>query len=275
MTSLDIYTTLKMERIIAINPSEINTEFKQNLLNILRNEVEGKCNKEGYIEKGSIDITNYGNLYTEVIRYRGDIRVKVIFTAKVVNPTKDDIIECKIKRYNQFGIMAISGPLNIVIPFDDKHQNTNFNIGQSLKVKIVESELILNSNQINVCATFIDEKTIINLKNKNKNKTVSIVTVNDNIDKTIDKSDEDDEDDEDEGDENIDEGDSDKSNDSDDENNEDSEEDNDVETNNKTDKVGGEPNVIVDEDNEGDTENDNTDTDKSEEDEEEDDEEDD
>lgn len=272
MTSLDIYTTLKMERIIAINPSEINTEFKQNLLNILRNEVEGKCNKEGYIEKGSVDITNYGNLYTEVIRYRGDIRIKVIFTAKVVNPTKDDIIECKIKRYNQFGIMAISGPLNIVIPFDDKHQNTNFNIGQSLKVKIVESELILNSNQINVCATFIDEKTIINV-NKNKNKTVSIVTVNDNIDKTIDESDDEDN----EGDENIDEGDSDESNDSEDEDNEDSEdneEDNDVETNNKTDKVGGESVIVNKDDNEGDTEND-TDTDKSEEDEEEADEEDD
>ena len=274
MTSLDIYTTLKMERIIAINPSEINTEFKQNLLNILRNEVEGKCNKEGYIEKGSVDINNYGNLYTEVIRYRGDIRIKVIFTAKVVNPTKDDIIECKIKRYNQFGIMAISGPLNIVIPFDDKNKDNNYTIGQSLIVKIIESELILNSNQINVCATFIDEKTIINVnKNKNKNKTVSIVTVNDNIDKTIDESDDEDN----EGDENIDEGDSDESNDSEDEDNEDSEdneEDNDVETNNKTDKVGGESVIVNKDDNEGDTEND-TDTDKSEEDEEEADEEDD
>ena len=54
----------------------------------------------------------------------------------------------------------------------------------------------------------------------------------------------------------------------------DQEEDNDVETNNKTDKVGGESVIVNKDDNEGDTEND-TDTDKSEEDEEEADEEDD
>ena len=96
MTSqMDIYTTLKMERIITINPTDINTNYKQNLLNTLRNEVEGKCNREGYIEKGSIEIIDNGNLYTEVIRYQGRVRVKVIFTGKGMAqvPNKKIILE--------------------------------------------------------------------------------------------------------------------------------------------------------------------------------------
>jgi DNA-directed RNA polymerase subunit E'/Rpb7 len=243
---MDIYTTLKMERIIALNPSDINTNFKQNLLNTLRNEVEGKCNKEGYIEKGSVEITDNGNLYTEVIRYRGHVRVKVIFIGRVVNPTKDDIIECKIKRYNQFGIMAISGPLNIVIPFDDKHKNTNFNIGQSLKVRIVESELILNSNQINVCATFFDDKIDVNPKeikssNGNVNESSTESDKNEskkpNIDDEDDEGDDDDEVEEvdDDDDDEVDEGEGEADEDEDDA---DKDEDEDGEINNKPSKTG-------------------------------------
>jgi DNA-directed RNA polymerase subunit E'/Rpb7 len=180
-SSLDlskIYTKTKMKRIVAIPASDLNTMFDENLLNTLRTNVEGKCNREGYIEKGSVEIINHGTLNTEVIRYRGDVRVKVNFTAKVVNPVKGDIIECKIKRFNQFGIMAFAGPLNIVIPFENKEKNINFNIGQILKVEIVESDIVLNQNQIDVYAKFYDKK-IDNSNNKSEEISDLVIEGND------------------------------------------------------------------------------------------------
>ena len=167
MTSqLDIsklYTRTKMKRVIAVSSSELTNRFDENLMVKLRNEVEGKCNREGYIEKGSIEIIDHGTLDTEVIRYKGDVRVKVTFTGKVVNPIFGEIIECQIRRYNDFGIMANAGPLHIVIPFGDK-KDTTFNIGQKIKVKVVESTLVLNDDHIDVYATFHDENSEI--KNK-------------------------------------------------------------------------------------------------------------
>jgi len=155
----NLYTRTKMKRTVTIPASELTTNFDDNLLIKLRNDVEGKCNREGYIEKGSVEIIDHGTLDTEVIRYKGDVRVKVIFTGKVVNPVFGEIIECKVKRFNDFGLMAYAGPLNIVIPFGDKkNKSGNLNVGQKLKVKVVESTIILNDNQIDVYATFYDEK---------------------------------------------------------------------------------------------------------------------
>lgn len=197
----NIYTRTKMNRIVAIRASELNRNFDENLLNTLRTNVEGKCNREGYIEKGSVEIINHGTLDTEVIRYRGDVRVKVNFTAKVVNPVKGDVIECKVKRFNQFGIMASAGPLNIVIPFENKQKNNNFIIGQILKVEIVESEIVLNQTQIDVYAKFYDKKISKSNKTNNQKQVLIPKKITDNG-LVEDESDEGDE-----GDNEIDEGD--------------------------------------------------------------------
>ena len=153
-----LYTRSKMTRTIAVPSSDLTTRFDENLIMKLRNEVEGKCNREGYVEKGSIELIDHGTLDTEVIRFRGDVRVKVTFTGKVVNPVSGEIIECQVHRFNDFGIMATAGPLNIVIPFGDK-KDVTCNVGQILKVKVVESTLVLNDDHIDVYATFCDEKT--------------------------------------------------------------------------------------------------------------------
>jgi DNA-directed RNA polymerase subunit E'/Rpb7 len=158
-----------MKRIITMPASELTTQFNDNLLIKLRNYVEGKCNREGYIEKGSVEIIDHGTLDTEVIRYKGSVRVKVDFTGKVVNPVFGEIIDCKIKRYNDFGLMAYAGPLKIVVPFGENKNNKNvtFIEGQNLKVKVVESTIVLNDTNIYVYATFYDEK--IETKNTTKN----------------------------------------------------------------------------------------------------------
>ena len=173
------YVILKMSRILTINANELNTNFNNNLLNILKNEVGG-CKNEGYIDKESVKIINIGKLFTEVIRYRGSVRVKVDFTANVLNPLKDDIIQCKIKRKNQFGLMAIAGPINIVIPLDNINvDESKINIGETVKVKVVKSEIILNSNEINIFATYFDESKENSKPKENKQNKVSKKTVND------------------------------------------------------------------------------------------------
>jgi DNA-directed RNA polymerase subunit E'/Rpb7 len=131
--------------------------FDAHLVRILKNEVEGKCNREGYIKKDSVDVIDHGTLKTEVIRFSGNIRVPVTFTALVANPIKGTIVECTIKNINKFGIGATSGPLNIVVPLDEKTKEMKFSIGQSIRVKIVTANINLNDDQIDVYAKYNDE----------------------------------------------------------------------------------------------------------------------
>ena len=183
---LELYTRTKMKRKIYVKSSELTTNFDKNFINILRNEVEGKCNREGYVEKGSIEIIDHGTLDTEVIRYKGGVMVNVTFTGKVVNPNEDDIIECQIQRYNDFGIMAKAGPLNIIIPFNENKDNTIV-IGNKIKVKVVKSTLILNDDHIDVYATFYDEK--LELKSNPKNEDIENIQKKGDILDNIDSDD--------------------------------------------------------------------------------------
>jgi DNA-directed RNA polymerase subunit E'/Rpb7 len=133
----------------------LTNKIEENILAVLRKEVEDKVTPEGYVEKGSVEIKDHGPLMTEVIRFRGYARVDVTFVANVCNPTKGDILECQVKRFNQFGIMGTAGPLNIVILESDKQVH----VGQILEVRVVTRKLLLNDNQINVYSRLTSSKT--------------------------------------------------------------------------------------------------------------------
>lgn len=148
-----IYTRTRMTRRLAIPPSMLTSNIEENLFNILRKEVEGKVVAEGFVEEGSVEIKDHGPFETEVIRFNGFARVNVTFVANVCNPTKDDEIDCEVKRFNQFGIMAIAGPLNIVIQGSKK----KIQLGQILKVRVISRKLRLNDNQIDVYSQLASE----------------------------------------------------------------------------------------------------------------------
>lgn len=157
-----IYTNTRMDRIVALGPSMLTSEFSTHLINVLRKDVEGKCNPEGYVEAGSVEIQDHGWFCTEAGRFRGKVRVPVTFTANVCNLTQGDIIECQVKSFNQFGIMAASGPLNVVIPTTDQ-ADLQVHVGQVLKAMVVNRQFKLNDDVIEVYATLVSDKNVVDL----------------------------------------------------------------------------------------------------------------
>ena len=158
------YIRIKMKSDISLKPRFLTNDVENHILSKLRSEIEGKCNKYGYVQKGSIEIIDYDALKTEVVRFFGDIRVSVLYTANVIRPRKNDIVECKIRRFNKFGINAISGPLDIVVIYNNDEKPDDFKEGQILKVKIIDSEMNINDNTINVSAIIYDGEETIDSK---------------------------------------------------------------------------------------------------------------
>lgn len=196
-----IYDKTRMTRILAIRPSMLTSDIENNILSVLRKDVEDKVVPEGYVEKGSVEIKNHGPLMTEVIRFNGYTRVDVTFTANVCNPTKGDILECEVKRFNQFGIRAVAGPLNIVIL---EKKGFQVSAGQILKVRVVARQLLLNNNQINVVAQLLDTEEIslpdeeIPLNDEDLESDIEIISDDHDIQEDGDEGDDEEDEDEDE-----------------------------------------------------------------------------
>ena len=67
---------------------------------------EGLCISNGYVKKDSIDIVSRSIGKTTIYNNTSDIYYNVHFKAKICNPQKNDIIQCKMKRSNKMGILA-------------------------------------------------------------------------------------------------------------------------------------------------------------------------
>lgn len=159
----NITSTVTLNYRINVKASQINTDIDKNILSILQNQFEGKFLKEGYLEKDTIVVIDTSYLETELTRFKGDVKVNVSFSAKVINPLKDSIITCEIKKINNFGIMAIAGPLNILIPSDDIDK---FKVNDVITVKIIKPTLVLNEGMINIYAVLYTKSEQKKLKVK-------------------------------------------------------------------------------------------------------------
>jgi DNA-directed RNA polymerase subunit E'/Rpb7 len=193
-----------LQTVISIHPNQLNTMIEQNILNLLKNEFEDKVISEGHIKKNSIILKSYGDLRTEVDKFQGHVRCLVHYSASICNPTENDIIQCQIAEFNSFAILAVAGPLTIIIQ-DDSISNQSYKIGQILTVKVINTQLLIKNNQIHVVASLVNTNQTGGLNPHSKNRLFDTEQntqhIKENENETENETENDDEDDEDDDDE--------------------------------------------------------------------------
>ena len=98
--------TLCVEK-IKLEPVYLTSNFKDEILNRLKQKVEGVCTKHGYIRKGSIELHKVSPGCVEILSLSGNINYNVWFYADVCNPLNGMIIKnAKVVNMNRFGILA-------------------------------------------------------------------------------------------------------------------------------------------------------------------------
>ena len=167
------FTEINNKDTVKIAPWLLNSDYKKNILKVLKKKYEGICSKFGYIKQNSIELLSVHKGSIELSTFHGYVLFDVEFNASICNPAIGSIVKCKVKNINVFGILCTSGIteygqyqniLNIIIPKQDSQFTNhpdlleNISINDEVNVEILGKKYILNNKNINVFGKLIDSK---------------------------------------------------------------------------------------------------------------------
>tara|TARA_Y100000590_G_scaffold240874_1_gene270877 strand:- start:1219 stop:1818 length:600 start_codon:yes stop_codon:yes gene_type:complete len=110
------YTTIQ------VLPQHMNSDILSNMELIVKQKVENKCNKHGYIDKvHSIDNYYEGNLITE--NFLGAANYKIDYQCRMCLPIENTMIVAKIHNINSELVILSNGPIIIFVPKENIDTN--------------------------------------------------------------------------------------------------------------------------------------------------------
>ena len=151
-----------------LNTKDINTK----IYSLLKEKVEKKCYKNGYIIENSLKPLNKNlgkvmNLDSENV-----LEYKIRFSVKTIKPTIEDIIECYISEKNKLGILAYikykdiiengknngisESPLLIIIPMETIDDIDKYDDNMKIKVVVKATRVKFDANKIQVIGNIED-----------------------------------------------------------------------------------------------------------------------
>jgi len=143
---------------LCIEAGSINKKIDNIIKKKLRDEIEGKCIKEGYVKKKSIKILNRSLGELLASHFNGSILYHIKLKLEVCNPLEGTIIKGIIKNINKMGILAESGegdppPLSILLAKQHHIDNTvfeNLQLDDEISIKIIGKRFEYGDVQINI-----------------------------------------------------------------------------------------------------------------------------
>lgn len=107
---------------IQVMPQHMNSDILANMELILKQKVENKCNKYGYIDKvHTIDKYSEGNLIAE--NFLGAANYKVDYQCRMCLPIENTMIVAKVHNINSELVILSNGPIIIFIPKENIDTN--------------------------------------------------------------------------------------------------------------------------------------------------------
>ena len=148
-----------LNRSIKINFDSIGGNIAQNLTNILKKNLEGKCCKEGYIKTDTIVIINYSSGLV-----KGNfVDFNVLFECLICKPVSGMKIKCTVINNTKAGIRADYSkdkvsPVTIFVARDHHYKNELFStieINDTIQIKVIGIRYELNDPHISVLGELI------------------------------------------------------------------------------------------------------------------------
>tara|TARA_Y100000389_G_scaffold202854_1_gene249490 strand:- start:1357 stop:1965 length:609 start_codon:yes stop_codon:yes gene_type:complete len=170
-----IYSRNLISRKIPVAFNLIGNNLNTILLKHVKKDVEGKCNKEGFIKNNSVRLVSIsaGILEGENVIYH------VSFECLICHPVENQHIKCKIVNITKAGIKCIYGdtedesPIINYIARDHNYNNKLFNeskIGDVINTRVIGIRFELNDKKVYIISEIIQsrnrQKPNIVIKNK-------------------------------------------------------------------------------------------------------------
>tara|TARA_Y100001970_G_scaffold294318_1_gene450451 strand:- start:854 stop:1600 length:747 start_codon:yes stop_codon:yes gene_type:complete len=182
MSDTDIFLKNIINRKVKLSPDKLHKNFKQKLLDKLKDNLENKYSKYGLIKENSIEIIKYSIGTLEHNSLQGNVIYNVQFSALVCNPVIGNIIKCKVFNLNNFGILCKDikhSIIEIIVPkktlaIQSDIPLNNINIDDIVFIEIIGKKPLLNDKKIN-CIGKIKRANKIKNNNDNKEKDNTIL----------------------------------------------------------------------------------------------------
>jgi DNA-directed RNA polymerase subunit E'/Rpb7 len=155
LTLNDIYFHTQINRRVSLNPRFLDVDFAKYIEKIVKNNVEGRCIREGYVVPGTTIVLerSMGNLNNN--QFNGNIIYDVKIGVKICNIPVNSVVKAPIIKMNKLGLLAELGPLMIIVPKEihsNKDAFKDIKIGDEIELLIIGKTFELNSKKISVYA---------------------------------------------------------------------------------------------------------------------------
>ena len=162
-----MYRTMFLDDRMAVSPSELNQlktaeDFQELLLSKLRERMEGKCNSNGYVKPGSIEILDRTIGECENGRFTGNLLYDCKIKCDVLYPTADSVVTALVIKVTKMGTWAVlDQAMRILLPRDlhlGSKEFDNIKEGEPVKVNIQRSRFQTNDPYIMAVGKLVIEE---------------------------------------------------------------------------------------------------------------------
>lgn len=153
-----IYIKNMLQREVILPFNVISSNMKQNILNELKTNLEGKCSTEGYIKNDSIQIVSYsaGSLSSSNASFH------VNFECFVCKPVVGMQIKCLVENSTKAGIRGVfdssEKPVTVYIAREQHTNNEEFRKTQEndyILIKVIGIRYQINDDSVSVLGELI------------------------------------------------------------------------------------------------------------------------
>jgi DNA-directed RNA polymerase subunit E'/Rpb7 len=149
---------------VNVDMNNIKGNINELLYKLLRKKYEGVCNKDGYIQKGSLQIVNRSMGEVKTINNTSYIIYEITYKANIYSPVKGTNLDITVNSITKMGIIGFlkdedddtidDSPFIIIVPreyFKDESVE-GYDINSTLKVQIEDSRIKYMSKNIQIVA---------------------------------------------------------------------------------------------------------------------------
>ena len=156
----ELFVPVKGNASIRLEPRDLNNKIDDKILKQLKNEMEGKCIKEGFVRDKSVKILKRSLGHSNTSSFDGSIVFHVEYSMDICNPLQGTIMEVQAVNINKMGVLAgvpyeQSSPLNVMLAKQHHIDNEEFEaikMDDIFKVRVVGSRFEYGDTQISIIA---------------------------------------------------------------------------------------------------------------------------
>jgi len=152
------------EEQVSLTPNDFSkeiTSINDILLTKLKEKLENKCSRNGFVISNSLKILSRSLGKSSSGRFTGDYVFYVQIQGNVLNPPDGVVIEGEVVSKNKMGLyMNYKNAIRVIVPRDLHIGNEQFdavNVGNKIKVEIKKSRFQVNDDSILSVGLFVSD----------------------------------------------------------------------------------------------------------------------